>query len=72
VYLISGTNFIDVDGRQFLVHDVNLSYFMAAEKCKTLQANIVSFTNPVQYILLKKNITLNGNYWVGGNTIICF
>jgi hypothetical protein len=54
--------------RQFFVNNFNLTFPNAAEHCKKFEAAIVSFSNPSEYILLPRNISLRGKYWVGGKT----
>jgi hypothetical protein len=54
--------------RQFFVYNVNLTFQNAAENCKKIEAAIVSFSNPSEYILLPRNKPLRGKYWVGGKT----
>ena len=60
---------VNTNERQYLIYNRNLTYLGAQENCKMWKADIVTYTNPVQYINLQRNITINGAYWVGGNAL---
>lgn len=69
---ITDTGWIENKDRQLFVYNVNVTFDKAFAFCKKLGAAIVSFTNPSAYILLARNITLNGKYWVGGTNPFSF